>query len=210
MKKLLLLLLLYSYMGFACTCNPVNRKPIFKKFNAFTEIFQGRLIKKEFNTSSHLVNYYLKVEVAYKGVIESEIFVIQTESSAAACGQYIDDESSWIIYATNGYTSACALNINITKLKEKTNFTSIEKTYDEIHKNLLENLSTLKNSNMIVETNKKGDTIAFGKLNINKQPIGCWKYNIRENTHTTTKTEYTEYYDTNGCLIKHPPYKICN
>jgi hypothetical protein len=170
---------------------------MFEGFNALTEIFEGTVIKREYNTVTNLTDYYFKVEKAYKGVVKNEIIGITSPSSTAACGQHFDSNSSWLIYAKDGFTTRCSLNARV----------NIQKSQNILR--AIQNLNILKDSQdkIVIERNKKGDTLAMGKLNINKQPVGCWKYVRKENEQIITEITY---YDNNGCLIKHPPYKTCN
>lgn len=199
MKKLLFLIVFLGFIqvSYACTCYNFYKIPMFEGFNALTEIFEGTVLKKEVNNKTKLAYYYFKVEKAYKGVIKNEIVIITSASSAAACGQHFDPNSPWLVYAKDGFTTRCSLNARV----------SIQKNLNTIR--AIQNLNILKDSQekIVIETNKKGDTIAMGKLNINKQPIGCWKYVRRKNEEIITEITY---YDNNGCLVKHPPYKTCN
>lgn len=199
MKKLLLFLAFSGFIqgSYACSCYSFYKIPLFEGFNSLTEIFEGTVIKREVNSKTKLTYYHFKVERAYKGVVEDEITVITTPNSAAACGQYFDPNSPWLIYAKDGFTSRCASNTKLNTPKNKNRI------------NILQNLNILRNTQekIIIETNKKGDTVAIGKLNINKQPIGNWTYIFEKNECTVTRNVCYDYY---GCILEDHSVKSCN
>jgi len=194
MKKLLLFLAFLGsiQVSHACKCDSTIETPSFREFNYYTEIFQAQLIKKERNPNFPLINYSLCVEKAYKGVQKDEIIVIKTPNTSGACGQYIDYESSWLIYAIDGFIHRCSFNKKLDSTK---------------HNPIIEKLNFLKETSSISETNLMGDIITTGKLNSIKQPIGNWTYIFEKNECTVTRNVC---YDDYGCILENHSVKSCN
>jgi hypothetical protein len=204
MKKLLLFLVFLGFIqvSYACTCYNFYKTPMFDRFNALTEIFEGTVLKREYNTVTNLTDYYFKVEKAYKGVGDDKVIVISTPTS---CGQYFDSNTLWLVYAKDRLTNRCALNTNLDQKENPT------PNKNNIRHKVIQNLNILRNTKeteQIVETNKKGDTVATGRVNNIKQPIGYWKYtNTKKNECTITQTVC---YDDYGCVLEDHSVKSCN
>ena len=199
MRKIFLILVLsFSIKTFSCSCYTSMHPSSLKRINSATEVFEGKVISQKYSDKNQMIIYRLKVIKAYKGVSEFDVIEITSMKTAASCRQFFEENTNWLVFAFDGFTSRCSGNILINEVNSK----RIKQRFSNIKKS-----NVAKGELLVEELDDKKRVLAKGKQDFYGNPIGEWKY-YSFKSECAQKDTYN--YNSNGCLEDKSSTRTCN
>ena len=184
--KLILLVALIPFLGFSCDCLPVFETPILYQLNTAKKVFKGELLSaKPKGNILGGYNYKFQVSQNIKGTKKGNTEVVSTESNV--CNRFLFKKgSNYLIFVfENNNIYGCSANELLDKnfklipppreyhygyVEENTHY------YNKLKKTLQEYSSS--SATKLTEVNNKGQIIAEGTIDKNRQPLNDWKYSL--------------------------------
>lgn len=197
MRQLFFFLVLsFSIKVSSCSCYSSGHPSSLKRINSATEVFEGKVLSQNYSENNQLYIYQLEVIKAYKGVKEKDMVEVVTMTTAASCRQFFPKNTTWLVYAFDGFTSRCSGNIILDTLSS-----------EKINEKLSKFKRTQKEERFVEEFDKRNRLLAQGRQDVFGNAIGEWTY-YSYNDDCTYTDKYN--YDSNSCLTSKSSTKTCN